>query len=1031
VFRAATIAAVLFVALFSGSAFAQMQSGNIYGHVQAKDGSMLPGVTVTLSGIGAPSTFVTDQSGVFRFINLSPGQYQIKAELAGFGTATRQGVQVSIGTNADVTMTLNPSAAESITVTAEAPLLDVRKAGTGATVTKVELEKVPTGRDPWVILQQAPGVLMDRINVGGSESGQQSSYVGKGASGDQSTWNVDGVNITDVGALGSSPTYYDFDSFEEMQVTTGGTDPRIMTPGVQLNMVTKRGTNDIKGSARYYKTPGSLQTDPKIPAEAESYLAKVNEINNIGDYGGEAGGPILRDKLWLWAGASKQLIKLFVAEPVGQDVRYTDNTELTTKDAKLNAQIFPSNSFAYTIMRNGKVKIGRNASPTRPPETTYNQGDNFGGPNMWKAEDTQIFGNSFYLTGLISHVQGGFQLIGDQGQGCRDLGCATANTVLPSYNDATNLSYHRSFLSYYTERPQKQYRLDGSTFFNTGTLNHELKFGFGYRDSGVRSVTAWPGQQVSFFEGVDINGDDADAGDIGAIAGVQLLRTDDFTFHVKQNDLYVGDTMLLGNLTIQAGLRYDTQRSAFQSGGIGSNPVIPDAAHPAPDGLYLPAISFNGGDIQELKWNSLAPRLGLTYTLGAQKKTLLRAALNRYTDQMGGTMIYYASPVAYQYLYYYYADLNGDKLAQRNELCGTAGVDCEANAGFGNGLASATNLDPAKLTIANQTARWDPNMKAPYADELILGFEHELLSDLSIGMNATYRKLKDFTAFRPEKTQGSGDFYTSADYQQKTALLALNCTGLSGCTKVPFLPNGQTQVSVPYYTLKSGVAAPTYFVITNVDDYSQTYKGLELNATKRMSNRWMLRGNVSYNDWTQDVGPGAIWDPTHQRGTPNSAAPNVGTLSGCTVCNGQVVQGSGSGSGAKGGVYINSKWAYNLTGVYQIPVIETSFGFNVTGREGYPVPYIDRISTSEGRKYVLTDDQTDTYRLDNVMELDLRLAKDIRFQRLGITFSADMFNVLNDSTVLQRVTRLNTSTANHITEIQSPRVIRLGARLTF
>jgi len=322
-------------------------------------------------------------------------------------------------------------------------------------------------------------------------------------------------------------------------------------------------------------------------------------------------------------------------------------------------------------------------------------------------------------------------------------------------------------------------------------------------------------------------------------------------------------------------------------------------------------------------------------------------------------------------------------------------------------------------------------MKAPYADELILGFEHELLSDLSIGMNATYRKLKDFTAFRPEKTQGSGDFYTSADYQQKTALLALNCTGLSGCTKVPFLPNGQTQVSVPYYTLKSGVAAPTYFVITNVDDYSQTYKGLELNATKRMSNRWMLRGNVSYNDWTQDVGPGAIWDPTHQRGTPNSAAPNVGTLSGCTVCNGQVVQGSGSGSGAKGGVYINSKWAYNLTGVYQIPVIETSFGFNVTGREGYPVPYIDRISTSEGRKYVLTDDQTDTYRLDNVMELDLRLAKDIRFQRLGITFSADMFNVLNDSTVLQRVTRLNTSTANHITEIQSPRVIRLGARLTF
>src|SRR5207249_2142489 len=285
----------------------------------------------------------------------------LKAELAGYGTATRSGLTVNIGRNSDVTMVLNPSVSESITVTAEAPLLDVRRTGTGATVTKVELEKVPSGRDPWVILQQTPGVLVDRINVGGSESGQQSGYVGKGATGDQSTWNVDGVNITDVGALGSSPTYYDFDSFEEMQVTTGGTDPRIMTPGVQLNMVTKRGTNDFRGSGRYFKTSGHLQATPKIPAEAVGYLAKVNQINNIGDYGGEIGGPILRDRLWLWLGTSKQLIKLFVAQPVGQAVRYTDNTELKTKDGKLNAQILPSNSFTYSMMKNEKVKIGRNA----------------------------------------------------------------------------------------------------------------------------------------------------------------------------------------------------------------------------------------------------------------------------------------------------------------------------------------------------------------------------------------------------------------------------------------------------------------------------------------------------------------------------------------------------------------------------------------------------------------------------------------------------------------------------------------------
>src|SRR5437660_9648722 len=264
----AVIAAALCLSLFAVSGFAQFQTGNIYGKVQAKDGSVLPGVTVTLTGVGAPQTTVSDAQGNFRFLNLSPGTYTIKSELAGYGTSTRAGVGVRVGANADVTMTLNPSVSESITVTAEAPLLDVRKAGDSVNVTKVELEKIPTSRDPWTVLEQAPGVQIDRLNVGGNQSGQQSYYLGKGADSGQNTWNMDGVNITDMAATGSTPLYFDFDSFEEMQITTGGSDPRIMTPGVQLNMVTKRGTNDIRGTGRYFYTPGSLQTSPTVPAEA-------------------------------------------------------------------------------------------------------------------------------------------------------------------------------------------------------------------------------------------------------------------------------------------------------------------------------------------------------------------------------------------------------------------------------------------------------------------------------------------------------------------------------------------------------------------------------------------------------------------------------------------------------------------------------------------------------------------------------------------------------------------------------------------
>src|SRR4029078_13623554 len=92
--------------------------------------------------------------------------------------------------------------------------------------------------------------LTDRINVGGNESGQQSQYVGTGSGGDQAVWSVDGVVITDMAGLVSSPAYYDFDAFEEMQVTTGGSDSTMATGGVVLNMVTKRGTNEWRASGR-------------------------------------------------------------------------------------------------------------------------------------------------------------------------------------------------------------------------------------------------------------------------------------------------------------------------------------------------------------------------------------------------------------------------------------------------------------------------------------------------------------------------------------------------------------------------------------------------------------------------------------------------------------------------------------------------------------------------------------------------------------------------------------------------------------
>ena len=976
--------AAVLLSLLAFGAFAQTQSGSISGEVQATDGARLPGVTVTLTGVGAPQTTVSDSQGRFRFPNLSPGNYSLRGELSGYGSATRSGISVNIGRNAEIAMTLNPSVAQTITVTAEAPLLDVRKTGTGSTITKIELEQIPTGRDPWVIMQQTPGVLMDRVNVGGNESGQQSSYTGKGASDTQTSWNVDGVNITDVGSLGSSPSYYDFDSFEELQIATGGSDPRIQTPGVQVNMVTKRGTNDLSGSGRFFTTRNAWQSDPKIPSEAKSYLKVVNEIDNIDDMGIEVGGPIIRDRLWLWGAYSDQQIDLLQAS---NTVHLSDKTSLENLNAKLNAQLFAANSLSGAYMEGGKVKLGRNVGPTRPQETGWNQDNNYTGPALWKIEDTHVFSPSFFLTGLYSEVQGGFQLISDNGQKCQDIQCGLAGDFATWDYNEDGLP-HNSYYNYYTERPQSQYRLDGSTFFNTGDLANELKFGFGVRDADVRSLSAWPGDTLVFL---NVCGPaDVEAGDCVATSTFQANKFSDFTYNVTATDFYAGDTILFGNLTIQAGLRFDNQVAQIAAGHVPVNNLLPDV---------LPAIDYASSD--ELEWTTVSPRIGLTYALGAEKKTLLRAAANRYVDQMGGYTVYGVSPAAYGYVAAYFDDTNGNRRPDLNEI-------------VPNSIYNWLALDPYNPGVP--VRRWDKDLEAPHTDEFLLGFEREILSDFVVGVNGTYRKMYDFIDLMPEKHAGQGDFYTQADYELVDTIS--ETVGFGG-----------PSYSIDVYDLKESVldavGAPTYFVFRNRPDYGQTYKGLEITGTKRMSNRWMMRGSFTFQDWTQQVGEGANWNPTRIRRDDGI----------CSTCDGdQVVQGSGTGSGAKGGVYINSKWAYNLTGAYQIPVIETSLGFNVAGRQGYPIPYIHRAGTSEGRQPVLISNEVDAHRLPNIMSVDLRLAKDLHLGPVGVTISADAFNIFNRNTELQR----NVTSAsdfrdkqNQITEVLSPRVIRLGARLTF
>jgi hypothetical protein len=957
------------LSLTAVSMFGQTSGGNVVGKVADDTGSGIPGVTVTLSGIGAPQIFVTSANGNYRFLNQSPGRYSLSAELNGFSTIRRK-VDVNVGANSEINFSMKPAISEAITVTGETPLVDVRKTGTGTDVNELELRVVPSARDPWVVLQTVPGVLVNTVNVGGNQSGQQSYFVGKGIERHQTEWNLDGVNVTEMQATGTSDFYYDFDSFQEMQISTGGSDPRLRTPGVQINMVSKRGTNELKGSGRYFWTDKQFQSNATIPAEATSYLKSANSINNIADYGLEAGGPIIKERLWAWAAYSKNDIDNFISGPTIPQI-----THIRSLNGKVNLQLTPSNSGSAFYMFNDKTVANRGLSITRPIESATHQ---TGPGHTLKFEDTQNIGSNFYFTGLVGIIQNGYTL---DPNGGRDVSAWWSSSSYTRSHPDVAAGWHRSYSYFHQDVPQKDYRADGANFVTMGKLDHELKWGFEYRNTPARSVTSWPGNQTfgNFYDG-------------SALAA--LTRDAVPKFGSKYKDLYLGDTILFGNLTLNVGARYDWQSARNYASVVPANPLVPD---------ILPQVNYPG-DPKALEWNGLSPRIGMTYAFGKDKRALVRASYNQYINQLGSSDVGSANPFyRVQYLYYYWDDLNGDRTVQRNEI------------DFNSGVYSFANIDPNNTAAGYSPGRVDYGMKAPKTDEFIGGVQYELLPGFAVGANYTYRRSTDFYWNQFEKTRGAGDFYTTADY-----VLAGTRTGI--------LPNGSAY-SVPYYTLKAGTPVPVFYVMTNRKDYSQTYQDLELSATKRMSNNWMMRANVTLSDWKQHVGPGAIVDPSPLlRNSTNS-------FDSCSVCDGATVA-SGGGIGNN---YMNSRWAYSLTAAYQLPW-RVSLGAAFNGREGYLIPYYVQFrDKKEGtQKTLLVSPQFDSTRLPSIANLDLRVGKDIPIAHAAtLNISLDAFNVLNERTVLDRNTLLDVGANgtgplyNHITTLMSPRVLRLGARITF
>jgi hypothetical protein len=228
--------------LVASIAFPQAQSyGRLEGVVRDSQGLVLPGVTVTLSGENVMGTRMatTDVDGSYRFLALPPGTYNLLFELAGFQGLNREGVVVSTGSTFTIDASLQiATVAETITVTGESPVVDVKTTGISATFDQTQLYDVPSATDMWAVLGQTPGIRMTGYDVGGSHKSQQTGYESFGLRSQVRVIN-DGINTTE--GTGGAGGYYDFYAIDEFQVSAQGADVEMSTPGAQVVATTKSG----------------------------------------------------------------------------------------------------------------------------------------------------------------------------------------------------------------------------------------------------------------------------------------------------------------------------------------------------------------------------------------------------------------------------------------------------------------------------------------------------------------------------------------------------------------------------------------------------------------------------------------------------------------------------------------------------------------------------------------------------------------------------------------------------------------------
>ena len=621
---------LLLVTLLGLPGVVHAQEAVLTGTISDSTGAVLPGVTVTatLEATGNRFVAVTDEFGRYR-IPARVGDYVITTELQGFATLTRPGVQLLVGQTVTINAQMSPSTVqETVTVTADAPLLNVATSSLGGNVDPRQVQELPVDGRNWMALALlAPGSRTASTDANSPLPDRNGGEVREYQT------NLDGMQVTNSLGGGTQPRFSQ-EMIAEFQFISNRFDAtQGRSQGVQVNVVTKSGTNRFSGTFR-----GNFRDD-RFNAENPALERKVPITNQ--QLASTFGGPVLRDRLHFFA------FHEYEREPKSSiwntpfprfNVELHGTTTRKMGGGRLDYQLSPDNRLMFKGNLTKTFEPFGVGSSNNHPAATQSTAET---QNTVMAQLTQVLSNRalnelrvgwagyiFYnanLTRWSNHWMARSGPYGPVTSGSPRIQFTgfniTGNNGYPRHRSQDLYSVQDNFTLSYNARGRHDLKVGGEVL-----LHHEMSANC---TNCMGNIDARNGPVPRNIEDLFPDPFDVDTWNLAAIS--PLVRTYRLGVHKGRRDdvdlpyyaAYVQDDWhVSGRLTLNLGLRYDLTWNSF-----------------AQYGEFEPFM--RKGRPQDA--DNVQPRLGFAYTLN--DRTVVRGGVGKYyAEVITPTLLYALEP---------------------------------------------------------------------------------------------------------------------------------------------------------------------------------------------------------------------------------------------------------------------------------------------------------------------------------------------------------------------------------------------------